>query len=188
MYATPNTARHGARSMQRVRWVVVVRGSGWLHLASSRDDAESAVPPEREISLLVVLQRTFGARADNSMRSTWARAVAKRSASSSSPKRKGMSPRSSNLVCVCSVVVLLEARHGGHRGERSSHHRRRSKPSRPARRPRIDSVNWSKTRNSPAAAGFSDRQLHAGQGVADIEKASRLAAAAVDGQRLASAA
>ena len=47
------------------------------------------------------------------------------------------------------------------------------------------SVNWLKTRNSPPSAGLLDRQLDAVEGVADVEEAAGLAAAAVDGERVA---
>ena len=46
-------------------------------------------------------------------------------------------------------------------------------------------MNWLKTRNSPRSAGLLDRQLDAGEGVADVEEAAGLAAGAVDGQRVA---
>ena len=46
-------------------------------------------------------------------------------------------------------------------------------------------MNWLKTRNSPRSAGFGDRQLDAGERVADVEEAAGLVAGAVDGQRVA---
>ena len=46
-------------------------------------------------------------------------------------------------------------------------------------------MNWLKTRNSPRSAGFVDRQLDAGERVADVEEAAGLGAGAVDGERVA---
>ena len=46
-------------------------------------------------------------------------------------------------------------------------------------------MNWLKTRNSPALGRVGDRQLDAGEGVADVEEAAGLVAGAVDGQRVA---
>ena len=46
-------------------------------------------------------------------------------------------------------------------------------------------MNWLKTRNSPASAGFAAASSTQRRRVADVEEAAGLAAAAVDGQRVA---
>ena len=47
------------------------------------------------------------------------------------------------------------------------------------------SVNWLKTRNSPAAGGLRQASSTQAHGVADVEEAARLAALAVHAERLA---
>ncbi len=110
--------------------------------------------------------------------------------SSESERQCGSRPRSSSCG-VLRVVVMLFLLHARVRADgRSPLQGPCSSPTLPcticARSSTLNcSVNWLKTRNSPAAAGFANGDLNAAHGIADIQEAARLAALAVDRERMA---
>ncbi len=75
--------------------------SVWARPQSGRSERDSSGSGLTVRVMLLEVERhsTLGSSADRSNRSRWERAMARRSASSSSPSRNGNSPRSSSFVC-----------------------------------------------------------------------------------------
>ncbi len=123
------------------------------------------------------------------MRSSWSLIRASIVSISSSFRRRGWSPRpsSSGVPGVVVVLLHLDPRVGGVLDGHGPAEVLAGLPcTRSASSRTLNcSVNWLKTRSSPGSAGVSRREGDAGDGVADVEVAARLAALPVDGQRVA---